>query len=1759
MKKLTRLSALLLVVAMLLSTAVSAIDLTGFVDYDSEHWANAALSDAVDNGLLNGYEDGTVRAEAALTRAEMATVVNRAFGATVPANVAHFADLNTDDWFYNEIAKAVQMQTFNGTGNAIEGGRHIYREEAMAVIARAMVLSDGDRLVLEQYNDYTEVSPWAEGPVSALIAKGYVNGTNMNLIEPRAYVTRAQFAQIMYNIFSDYILQSGTYSVNAERSLMINRPDVTLQNCTVNGDLVLGDGVGKGYAYISNVTVKGRILIRGGDKVTLKNVTAGEGIVVKNVNGVVNFQNYETETIFKNMVKYTDVTFLEKTPYFPIINGGTTKKYTVTFYNGDGTVLKTQQVKSGNDATAPTTVPTKAADDEWEYTFSRWDTDFENVKKNLKVYPVFSRTAREYTITLNYGGATVTTAPASINVTYNQKLSDVLPTQGFTNGTKYFAGWYYGNELIDIEKYSDIKADTLTAKWTDTFTVIFKDWDGTDLKTETGILYGTSATAPANPERAATKQYTYTFAGWDKAFDSVTSDLVVTATYTATPIYYTVTFVYDNGTANKVVEDVMYGDSVPAATDITKDGFHFAGWLVDADSSTVTTSSFTFNYEKDITLTAQWTDVFFTVEYYIPDASGGYTLYDSKEYGANVGDTVNAKNYLITIDGYAFDGTVADHLEGVVDSANTLVLKAYYKKTYTVTFYGWDNDLGGFAPISTVDGLEAGATVTNFPDYEDNKNGYRVGPGYTHKAVDAVYASNYIHKISFTWSYNNGTELEAFNEQTKIYGDIDVYPYFRKATVDIHIEKLKDKNGGNFPFYTYYDNSRVADTVKDALWNNKNAVIMAIDMTNAEDRLFEKLNEYKLIDLERKIYNQEQRIKLITIIGDENLDSFVKEEAEKNVTPENMKAFLENYIKTDADEAEELLTDLLHNASTEDIDGIFKPAITTFLEDDDNLLKEEIRMYVDTLSNDEIKELISGETAILKTYIKNNTDIVISYVEQYPTVIKDHIITNKALLKDDMIGFIVDLDNFTFLEAKLREYIKQETDAGRYDDLNELLGVSNGLYIEPESDMIVSHTTIVSKLQSALATQKDKIIDKLWNDGTYKVTILSDNTVYTTIVVPKIMEKLDELASTDIDALNTLIQKIDSTAATIPDETAYNYARATIQDKILNISDRNVVVSEVVSRISKNDIISYFNTGFESKVLNYVDSLYQADDFAALNGFFGVAGGLYSADMSLIGGYDFVTNSIVTEVKGSEALRTTIAGIIYNNGTYFAAAVDTAIGDKVFLKNAVNKAVGMDSFINTILGTDVANTAINNIIASKDDSVDNDPFDVALESVINTMISDENRDATIAKIITMLFDPNNTGLLDKAIYIVINDLKTNDVLLEDVVHTLVDYINDPSHPESTRKEMLVELVVDVWYADTIARFTKELREEEQFTVDSEFTMLIAQAMYNKYNGLSFEDFTKDISLPDAFYKVLSNETINKIVNDIYNNALTPYLAQLKAAHDGYIADPTQPYYVDTFVTVAVDPIDELVDPLYEEFRKILDEKAGDKYYYKDNPYTVALVEFLCPENLLHALDDGTYDDEIYSGYTIPTAAEIYEILYTVAVLSDDTGKWYVENVEKDKVDQVVDKLEDKILDYLNCVIQFINEYKEHGTIPKIDDLPDDKLSELLDKYNIQGIIDRNEKIQAIIKKITANQKFNNVIDKFYNSKFNRPITGEDYEKAKTALDLVFKNYNNEDWNLDSIFDEVLAVYAADFKVTDDKYEVVYDGNSASITREIVTE
>ena len=166
-----------------------------------------------------------------------------------------------------------------------------------------------------------------------------------------------------------------------------------------------------------------------------------------------------------------------------------------------------------------------------------------------------------YTLTINYLYENGSTAAPSYTarVNYGDTYSVTSPNvQGHSPSRQIVSGTMGATNMSVDVVYS-----------ANTYTVTFKDWNGTVLKTQQ-VQYGGAATAPANPTRTG-----YTFTGWDKAFTNVTANLVVTAQYSINT--YTVTFKDWNGTVLKT-QQVEHGKAATAPANPTRTGYTFTGW-----------------------------------------------------------------------------------------------------------------------------------------------------------------------------------------------------------------------------------------------------------------------------------------------------------------------------------------------------------------------------------------------------------------------------------------------------------------------------------------------------------------------------------------------------------------------------------------------------------------------------------------------------------------------------------------------------------------------------------------------------------------------------------------------------------------------------------------------------------------------------------------------------------------------------------------------------------------------------------------------------------------------------------------------------------------------------------------------------------------------------------------------------------------------------------------------------------------------------
>lgn len=267
--------AMLLAGAMLLPANAFAASPEDFTDFPTD-WSAAGLRSAVQNGLLNG-SNGQINSSGLLIRAQMAAIVNRAFAARKTADLSVYSDANTSAWYYNDLELAVAMRTFQGANGKLNPEAPITREEAFVVLARAFALESGDTSVLNHYTDGASVSAWAQSSVAALIENGYVNGANGKL-NPKTSITRAEFAKVISEMASTYADADDSLSATVNGSVIVRENSVSLSGKTINGDLIIADGVSR--IDLTGVTVTGRIVLRGGESgVTFKDTKAGKGII----------------------------------------------------------------------------------------------------------------------------------------------------------------------------------------------------------------------------------------------------------------------------------------------------------------------------------------------------------------------------------------------------------------------------------------------------------------------------------------------------------------------------------------------------------------------------------------------------------------------------------------------------------------------------------------------------------------------------------------------------------------------------------------------------------------------------------------------------------------------------------------------------------------------------------------------------------------------------------------------------------------------------------------------------------------------------------------------------------------------------------------------------------------------------------------------------------------------------------------------------------------------------------------------------------------------------------------------------------------------------------------------------------------------------------------------------------------------------------------------------------------------------------------
>lgn len=241
-------------------------------------WAAAGVITGKDTEQNLFYPDDNIK------RAEIAIMLDQVMGYEASTDKLFTDLLNSNAWYYDALSKANAAGIINGdSATTISPEVYTTRQTAATILCAAFHLDKSDKTV-SSFADNSSIDPWAMSSVITLSEMGIISGRGENRFEPLANVTRAEFAGMLNKLIGTYISDNGTFTdiTNPNGTIVINKAGTQITSRSIDGDLIIAEGIQEGDIYLDNVSVSGNIIIKGGgvESIYLNNVTCDGDMLV---------------------------------------------------------------------------------------------------------------------------------------------------------------------------------------------------------------------------------------------------------------------------------------------------------------------------------------------------------------------------------------------------------------------------------------------------------------------------------------------------------------------------------------------------------------------------------------------------------------------------------------------------------------------------------------------------------------------------------------------------------------------------------------------------------------------------------------------------------------------------------------------------------------------------------------------------------------------------------------------------------------------------------------------------------------------------------------------------------------------------------------------------------------------------------------------------------------------------------------------------------------------------------------------------------------------------------------------------------------------------------------------------------------------------------------------------------------------------------------------------------------------------------------
>lgn len=167
------------------------------------HWAKEITEKMAAKHIVKGTSESNFTPNASLSRADFAVMAMRSLGIEQSEDGASFEDVADQAYYADAVAAAEQLGIMQGSGRLFRPEDQMTREEAVVVLMRLfehMEIIEDTPNDSHLFTDLSTASSWAQEAIQAAMREGLISGRTDGTFDPHDTLTRAETAQIIYNL-----------------------------------------------------------------------------------------------------------------------------------------------------------------------------------------------------------------------------------------------------------------------------------------------------------------------------------------------------------------------------------------------------------------------------------------------------------------------------------------------------------------------------------------------------------------------------------------------------------------------------------------------------------------------------------------------------------------------------------------------------------------------------------------------------------------------------------------------------------------------------------------------------------------------------------------------------------------------------------------------------------------------------------------------------------------------------------------------------------------------------------------------------------------------------------------------------------------------------------------------------------------------------------------------------------------------------------------------------------------------------------------------------------------------------------------------------------------------------------------------------------------------------------------------------------------------------------------------------------------------